>query len=218
MAVVLAAEPLREAYDRLLAAFGAQQWWPARSPFEVMVGAVLVQNTAWSNVERAIARLEEAGRLTAATLAECDPQGLSDLIRPAGYHNLKARRLHNLCSAYLAAGEHAGLSALPTPALRRWLLAINGIGPESADAILLYAFDRPVFVVDAYLRRVFSRLGWIEGGEGYEVLRQAVETALPPEPDVYNEYHALLVALGKDYCRPSPRCEGCPLGEGCRKG
>jgi endonuclease-3 related protein len=213
--VGLDADQLSGVYRRLLETFGPQGWWPAQSPFEVMVGAILVQNTAWTNVEQAILRLKEHNLLDPQGIAAASAADLATAIRPAGYLNLKAARLQSFCRAYLAAGGLAALTSWDSGRLRAWLLTIKGVGPETADVILLYVFERPVFVVDAYARRVFSRLGWIGGGEGYEPLRQAVEAQLAPKAPVYNEYHALLVELGKRHCRAKPRCGGCPLRVEC---
>lgn len=207
---------LREVYARLHAAFGPQGWWPGAGGFETMVGAVLVQNTAWTNAERALEGLRQAGLLDPAALLAAPAQRLAETIRPAGYFNVKAERLRHFSRAYLSAGGCEVLDGWETAALREWLLGIKGIGRETADDILLYVYRRPVFVIDAYARRVFARLGWIDGDEPYERLREAVERALGPDEPLYNEYHALLVALGKDYCRPRPRCAGCPLAEVCR--
>lgn len=202
-------------FERLYACFGPQHWWPGETPFEVMVGAVLTQNTAWSNVERAIDRLNGAQLLDAERLAALPLGELASLIQSAGYFNVKARRLQSLCGALVAAGGEAALGVLPTAELRAWLLGVHGVGPETADDILLYAFQRPVFVVDAYTRRVFERLGLLAGGEGYEAIRAAFEAALPPEVALFNEYHALLVRQGKAVCRTRPRCGDCALASGC---
>ena len=209
----------RHVHDRLLAAFGPQHWWPGDTPFEVMTGAVLTQNTAWSNVERAIARLKAADALSGRALLDLAPDALAELIRPAGYFNVKTRRLKALC-AYL---EQEGVledpvrlaQAAPLPELRRRLLAVNGVGEETADSILLYALHLPVFVVDAYTRRIFVRLGLLHGDETYAGVQAAFLAHLPQERALYNEYHALIVRLGKDFCRPRPRCGGCPLNAQC---
>ena len=208
-------ERCRQVYATLDAAYGPQGWWPAQSPFEVMVGAVLTQNTAWTNVERALERLTGRCPLTAESILALDEPALADALRPSGYFNVKARRLRSFCQAFVAAGGLAGLAALDTKALRHHLLAIPGIGPETADDCLLYAFDRPVFVVDAYTRRVFTRLGLLTGNEGYETIRAAFETALGPDVPLYNAYHALIVRHGKEVCRTRPRCDGCCLRTGC---
>lgn len=206
---------LRNLLDTLLRAHGPQQWWPADGPFEVMVGAILTQNTSWRNVERALHNLERTGALAARPLAAASRGQVAAWIRPSGCYNVKAARLQAYCRWYLAAGGYEGLQQLPTETLRELLLGVKGVGPETADDILLYAFDRPVFVIDAYTRRVLSRLGWIRGDEPYEVLRRAVERALGPDATAFKELHALIVALAKGVCRTRPRCAACPLADTC---
>ncbi len=206
---------LREIHAALFAVHGPQHWWPAESQFEVMVGAVLTQNTSWINVERALARLRESIALDPAAILALAPAELADALRPVGYFNVKARRLIAFCVYYLAAGGSEGLRARDTESLRRDLLTINGIGPETADDILLYAFERPIFVVDAYTRRILARLGLIVGDESYESIRMAFETALGPDVPLFKEYHALFVRHAKQVCRTRPICSECPLREGC---
>jgi endonuclease-3 related protein len=207
---------LGRVYERLLAHHGRQDWWPAETAFEVMIGAVLTQNTAWANVERALRGLRRELPLTPEALTEVSAQRLAELIRPAGYFNVKARRLQAFCAELIAAGGEDALSRLETGALRRWLLAIHGVGPETADDILLYAFGRPVFVVDAYTRRLFQRLGMIDGDEPYERIRARFEQALRADAALYNEYHALIVQHGKHPCRArAPRCAECALSALC---
>jgi endonuclease-3 related protein len=178
-----------------------------------MVGAILTQNTAWTNVTLGLERLCRRIPLEAEAILGLPGDELAGFLRPVGYFNVKSTRLRAFCRAYLQAGEHAGLAALETPELRRRLLAIPGVGPETADDMLLYAFERPVFVVDAYTRRIFRRLGLLTGTETYEAIRSAIETALGPDPALYNEYHALIVHHGKSRCRTRPRCPGCCLRE-----
>ena len=180
-----------------------------------MVGAVLTQNTAWSNVEKAIQRLKTADRLGPRAIADCAPGELAELIRPAGYFNVKARRLQNFCRFFLEAGGLEALVALPIKTLRRRLLAVHGVGPETADDMLLYAFERPVFVVDAYTRRVGERLGILNGGEGYEEIRTLFEAALGPDVEIFNELHALIVHHAKYVCRKRPLCGECCLANDC---
>ncbi|TCT23804.1 DNA-3-methyladenine glycosylase III [Thiobaca trueperi] len=180
-----------------------------------MVGAVLTQHTAWTNVERALLRLRERVALDAAAILTLAPDDLAEALRPAGYFNVKARRLAAFCAAYLTAGGFTGLDALPTDRLRHTLLAIHGIGPETADDMLLYAFERPVFVVDAYTRRIFARLGLLDAQADYESIRAAFETALGPDAPLFKEYHALLVRHGKERCRIRPVCPDCPLRQDC---
>jgi len=205
----------RQLHDRLLAAYGPQHWWPADGPFEVMVGAVLTQNTNWGNVERAIQRLKVAEALDPMVLLAGAPEQVAEWIRPAGTFRVKAARLRNLCRWLADGGGYQALTACHTAALRAGLLAINGVGPETADSILLYAFQRPVFVIDAYTRRILARLGYIAGGEGYEALRAQVEEAMPADPAMLGEYHALLVRHAKEACRVRPRCDACCLREAC---
>ena len=206
---------IRAVYETLDAAYGPQHWWPAETPFEVMVGAVLTQNTAWTNVERALGRLAARIPLDAESILGLDEPELADAIRPAGYFNVKARRLRAFCRGFLDAGAMDGLTGLDTGELRHALLAIHGIGPETADDMVLYAFERPVFVVDAYTRRIFLRLGLLAGDEGYEAVRSLFERALGPDVPVFNAYHALIVRHGKDVCRTRPNCAGCCLRAGC---
>lgn len=208
-------EAARWVFQRLYAQHGPQHWWPGETPFEVMVGAVLTQNAAWSNVERAIANLKGAGMLDPQALAEAPAKTVAGLIRPSGYFNVKAERLQALCRWYQAHGGQARLKRWSTARLRAALLAVRGVGPETADDILLYAFHRPVFVIDAYTRRLFARLGLVRGDEPYEALRAAFERALGPDTRLYNEYHALIVAHAKHVCRPRPRCGQCLLARRC---
>lgn len=202
-------------YNRLYRSFGPQGWWPGDSPFEVMVGAVLTQNTAWSNVERAIANLAARDKLDAAGIVQARSDHLARWLRPAGYFNIKAQRLKNLCRWYLEQGGYRALARLPTADLRHALLSVNGVGHETADDILLYAFGRPVFVIDAYTRRLFSRLGLVAGDEPYDDLRLAIENSLGDETELYNEYHALIVRHAKESCRVQPRCDSCILNASC---
>ena len=206
-------------YSILLEHFGPQDWWPGDTPFEVMVGAVLTQNTAWTNVEKAILRLREGGLLDASAMLAAPIEILADCIRPAGYYNVKARRLHALC-AFLAEQGVLGdpyrlRAAADIPTLRQQLLAVHGIGEETADSILLYALDLPSFVVDAYTRRIFTRLGVFSGNENYAAIQARFRDQMPEDLACYNEYHALIVMLGKSVCRPSPRCPICPLKAMC---
>ena len=206
---------LRQLHDLLLAAFGPQHWWPGQTPFEVLVGAVLTQNTNWGNVERAIANLKARDLLGLPALRGLEPAELAQLIRPAGYYNLKAARLRNLLDLlYDNHGEAwEDVFAQPLEAARACLLAAKGVGPETADSILLYAGGLPSFVIDAYTFRVLTRHGLGQGLD-YHGLRDLFMASLPDQAPLYNEFHALLVRLGKDYCRKSqPRCEACPARE-----
>jgi endonuclease-3 related protein len=206
-------EQLLEIYRLLLDFFGPQHWWPGETPFEVAVGAILTQNTSWTNVARAIANLKAAGCLDPRKLHEMDPEQLETLIRPAGYFRIKAKRLKNflgwLCDGY--DGDLANLASGNTARLREELLDLSGIGPETADSILLYALGRPVFVVDTYTARVTVRHGLIGSDLDYQQLQALFLSNLEPEVALFNEFHALLVRTGKDFCKPRPKCQGCPL-------
>jgi endonuclease-3 related protein len=206
--------PLGAWYIALRDAWGPQGWWPGRTRFEIVVGAILTQGVAWTNVEKAIGALRRARLLDPARLLAAPPPAIARCIRPAGYFNQKTRRL--VTFAARLRDDHGGridrLFRRPTADLRRWLLGLPGIGPETADAILLYAGGRPVFVIDAYTRRILARHGVPTGLEPYEELRAGFEGILPADPRLYNEYHALIVRAGKEHCRrDSPSCSGCPL-------
>ncbi len=209
-------------YNALLGAFGPQEWWPADGPFEVMVGAILTQNTAWTNVEPAVAALKEKGLLTPRALAGAPLAEIETAIRSSGYYRQKAGRLREL-SAWLLSEWGGDLRLTfqePTLRLRTKLLAINGIGPETADSILLYAAGKPVFVIDAYTVRILGRVGLTEHTD-YGCLQRLFERNLPLDIDIYREYHALLVLLGKDFCRRRPEksnCCACPVGSRCETG
>lgn len=205
---------LHQVYCRLLEHYGPQNWWPADTAFEVMVGAILTQNTAWRNVELAIQNLREADLLAADRMLACPDGELAQLLRPAGYFNIKTDRLKNLCR-FLDGASYPQLEAMPTAELRELFLSIKGIGPETADDILLYAFRRPVFVIDAYTRRIFSRLGLVSGAESYEQLRARFERELAPSEAVYGEYHALIIQHAKAACRVRPGCDCCALASRC---
>ncbi len=214
----LARRALEEIFAALLAAHGPQHWWPAETPFEVMVGAVLIQRTAWRNAEQALARLRAAGALEPEMLAGSDAATLQEWIRPAGFYRQKAVRLQAISAWLLACGGIAGAARLDDAALRGALLAVHGIGEETADVICLYAFGRAHFVVDAYARRLFARLGLIDGSEPYGVLRAVFEDALAADAAWYNECHALIVAHGKAFCRSRPHCAQCGLRPRCAHG
>jgi endonuclease III related protein len=204
---------LKELYQRLYETCGPQGWWPGDTPFEVAVGAILTQNTNWGNVAKAIAVLKGRDLLEPQALQEVPEPELAQLIRPAGYYNVKARRLKNFLN-FLANhfGNSMGRLAAADPAsLRPALLSVKGIGPETADSILLYALAQPTFVIDAYTFRILSRHGLIPEACSYEELRRLFMEHLPEEVDLYQEYHALLVRLGKEWCRPRPRCATCPV-------
>ena len=198
-------------YERLLDAYGPQRWWPAESAFEVIVGAMLTQNTSWKNVERAITSLKATGNLDLDRIAALPRDDLAGLIRSSGFFNVKAMRLKNLCGWLQSRGGLDALSEWDTGRLRQSLLSINGVGPETADDILLYAFDRPVFVIDNYTRRLLKKLGMTGGQEDYETLRQMFEACLARDHRLYNEYHALIVRHAKEKCTDDDRCRHCAV-------
>jgi endonuclease-3 related protein len=201
-------------YEAMLASLGPMRWWPAETPFEVIVGAILTQSTAWGDVERAIDNLRSAGMLTPSAILEVRLSRLAKLVRPSGYFRQKAKKLKAFVR-FLRSEYEGSLDRMfqtPTLELRAKLLTVHGIGPETADSILLYAGNHPVFVVDAYTHRIFGRHGITEGTSNYETVRSQFETALPRQPQLFNEFHALIVNTGKNWCRKSvPRCEACPL-------
>ncbi len=206
-------EQLNEIYQILFERFGPQHWWPGETCFEIITGAVLTQNTNWTNVEKAIANLKSANLLTPEGLHNLDVSKLAELIKPAGYFNIKAKRLKNFLGWLFDNfdGQLTKLKKLNTDRLRAELLGIKGIGPETADSILLYAFDRPVFVVDAYTARIVCRHQLIDAGADYEQLRELFQSNLSQDYKMFNEYHALFVRLGKEFCKTKPKCSGCPL-------
>lgn len=207
------AKHLKDIYERLFVHYGPQNWWPGESPFEVMVGAILTQNTNWTNVEKAIDNLKAAGALELEPMLELSHEQLAQLIRPAGYFNVKAKRLRAFLE--FLKGEYGGdLEAMAredTARLREKLLGVKGVGPETADSILLYALEHRIFVVDAYTHRVMSRHYLIPEDSDYHSIQEFLTERLPAQVEHYNEYHALLVMVGKDFCKPKARCEGCPL-------
>lgn len=207
-------EKIRGLYDRLYAAHGGQGWWPAETPFEVCVGAILTQNTNWKNVEKAIANLKAALALTPSALWNVPEEHLAELIRPAGYFRLKAGRLRNflrlIVEQYNGSLEH--LFDLPTDDLRLAVLGVRGIGRETADSILLYAAERPVFVVDAYTLRIAFRHSLVDEDCDYDMLQETFTMALQRDVDLFKEFHALLVRAGKAHCKKrEPACDLCPL-------
>lgn len=200
-------------YRHLFRYFGPQRWWPARSRFEVIVGAILTQNTAWINVEKAITALRAARLLNPRSIDSVPQKHLATLIRPAGYYNMKAERLKHVTRFLLTryGGSVRRMGRTELSELREELLGILGVGEETADSILLYAGDRPIFVVDAYTRRVLEQHGLIAANTRYGEIQRLFMTHLPTDATLFNEYHALLVAVGKTYCRRAPQCAGCPL-------
>ncbi len=207
------ADRLSAIYDRLRGAYGPQHWWPAGSPWEVIVGAILTQSAAWTNVEKAIANLQAAGLLSPAGIHGAAQDELARLVFPSGYYNAKARKLkafaQRLHDGYQ--GRLEALFALDLPALRAELLSIHGVGPETADSIILYAAGKPSFVIDAYTRRIACRLGLAAASVTYHDLQALFMANLPPDAPLFNEYHALLVCLAKEACRKRPLCQPCPL-------
>ncbi len=205
---------LHSIYHKLYSYFGAQYWWPADSPFEVIIGAILTQNTNWANVEKAIAVLKEKKLLDAKKLYRINSKKLGRFIKSAGYYNVKAVRLKNFLKFFF---DHYRARIKPMAAqdlavLRKQLLEVNGIGPETADSILLYALNKPVFVVDAYTKRILLRHKLINKSHDYSAVQKIFMSNLKKDAKLFNEYHALLVKLGKDYCRKqNPKCEICPL-------
>ncbi|MFV2057327.1 MAG: endonuclease III domain-containing protein [Thiohalomonadales bacterium] len=203
-------------YNTLFDTYGDQQWWPAKAPFEVMVGAILTQNTAWSNVELAIQNLLAADCMTPEKLLLLESELLADMLRPSGYYNVKARRLINFCRWYQGNGGFECLQGWDTDTLRTGLLAVNGIGPETADDILLYAFRREIFVVDTYTGRLFFRLGQTSEKMDYALLQAYFHDRLEKDETLFNQYHALIVKHAKDICQIKPRCLDCCLSSICK--
>lgn len=202
-------------YQDLLSHYGPQSWWPADTSFEIAVGAILTQNTNWENVELALAQLRRAKALNLKSLLLLPCEMLERLIRPAGYYRLKARRLRNLCEFLYHHGGMEGLSGSDVAMVREQLLAVNGVGPETADDIILYGLKKPVFVIDTYTRRLLSRMRLATGKEPYEVLRHGFEHVLPADAALFAEYHALIVQHAKAVCRKQPRCADCAIRSVC---
>ncbi len=204
---------LLEMHRLLLDHFGHQKWWPGETPLEVMVGAVLTQNTNWTNVEKAIQNLRAKNLLSLEALNGMPIQALAQEIRPAGYYNVKAKRLKNLVRFVFKRyeGSLEALSSEAIGSLREGLLSVNGVGPETADSILLYALERPVFVVDAYTHRILLRHGMADEQMAYHELQELFVDSLPEDLALFNEFHALIVRAGKEYCKKRPLCSDCPL-------
>jgi endonuclease-3 related protein len=211
---------LMEMYQAMHARFGDQHWWPGDTPLEICVGAILTQNTNWTNVEKAVANLKAAGCMSVSALHAKPHAELAELIRPAGYYNIKAKRLKNFVAAAHrdhgdnlggTGGDGHGFLDRSVSALREELLSINGIGRETADSIILYAAGKLTFVVDAYTYRILLRHGLIAPEDDYEAVKELLESSLPQSAPLWNDYHAQLVAVGKTYCRPTAQCAGCPL-------
>ena len=205
----------KEIFQKLFDHFGKQNWWPGETPFEVCVGAILTQNTAWSNVEHAIENLKKQNLLNFESLLKASPEIVAQAIRPAGYFNIKTKRLKNFLEGIAKEfGTFDALFHLSKDHLREFLLSLKGIGPETADSMVLYAFEKPVFVVDAYTKRILVRHRLIEEEADYFQTQEFFENALENDPKLFNEYHALIVMTGKNYCKKSkPNCTHCPLKE-----
>jgi endonuclease-3 related protein len=213
--------PLDEYFNSLFTALGPQHWWPGDTPFEVIVGTILTQNTSWTNVEMALGNLRGEGLLTVEGMERVNQRHLAKLLRPAGYFRQKAQKLKAFVKFLRAeyAGSLTRMFKTPTLQLREKLLGVSGIGPETADSILLYAGEQPVFVVDAYTKRMFARHGWIGEKAKYEDVRWMVERQFPGDVRRFNELHALIVSAGKNFCRPQePNCGECPLGRYLEEG
>lgn len=200
-------------YKHLFQAYGTQQWWPADTPFEMMVGAILTQNTNWNNVEKAINNLKAENMLDEISICQCSHTKLARIIRPSGFYNQKAERLQRFAQFYIEHGKREGL--IRQRHLRELLLSLSGIGPETADSMLLYAFEHPVFVIDAYTQRIFHRLGLLNKGLNYKTVQSYFHQQLPTQLTLYQEFHALIVEHAKRYCRAKPLCHSCPLNERC---
>ena len=207
-------EKIRAFYDAMLKAYGPQHWWPAQTPFEVVIGAILTQNTNWKNVERAIVNLKRENLLNPEALAKIPTEHLAEVIRPAGYYRIKAKRLKNFIAMLVRdfGGDLDALFVLRTSALREAVLGVSGIGPETADSIVLYAAAKPVFVVDTYTARILYRHGVIDIDATYEDIQSLMQDNLAEDVPTFQEYHALLVEVGKRQCKKAaPICTGCPL-------
>jgi endonuclease-3 related protein len=205
---------LLELFTRLSDHFGSCHWWPGDTPFEIMVGAILTQNTSWANVEKAIANLKEAGALSLAAMSELSKPELAELIRPAGYYNIKADRLRNFFEFLNGewGGDLDGFLDRSTENLRDNLLSVKGIGPETADSMILYAAGKPIFVVDAYTHRILTRHNIIDDSHDYHQIQELFLDNLEEDVALYNEYHALIVYCGKEFCKKSrPACAECPV-------
>jgi endonuclease-3 related protein len=211
---------LMSIYRALFRAYGPQHWWPGDTPFEVLIGAVLTQNTSWTNVEKAIANLKRERVLTFSQMLSVAPGKLALLIRPSGYFNIKTKRLRNLLSFIHTSysGSLVRMFSTDPARLRQQLLEVNGIGQETADSILLYAGEKPFFVADAYTKRIFSRQGLIADNANYNTVQGLFMDNLTQNASFYNEYHALIVKIGKVHCKKvKPLCSDCPIHPKCRK-
>jgi endonuclease-3 related protein len=207
-------EILYPIYQKLYRAFGPQHWWPGDTPFEIAVGAILTQNTNWTNVKKAIQNLKRENALSARALHTMPVKVLAELIRPTGYFNIKAKRLKSFIT-FLKNNYHGSMKKMRNKDivfLRKELLSIHGVGSETADSILLYALDKPIFVIDAYTKRVLSRHGIMDYKDSYDTFQKLFHSALKKDVQMFNEYHALFVRVGKTFCkRQKPICDECPL-------
>ena len=211
-------QALQNIYHQLINYYGPQHWWPAQEPFEVIVGAILTQAAAWQNVEKAIANLKAAKALSPKALRQLSLPEVATLIHPCGYYNAKALKLKSLAH-WLGEYYNDNLNKLfanNTERLRRELLSIHGIGQETADSIILYAANKPIFVIDAYTRRIINRIGLAPDSNSYTAYQALFMDNLPTDAELFNEYHALLVCLGKDVCRNHPLCQQCCLNNTCQ--
>ncbi len=226
---------LKNIYIKLFESYGPQHWWPVtdkgkskpdykprkklseKQQLEICIGAILTQNTAWKNVEKAIEALNRANLIDAKKIATIDEKKLAALIRPSGYYNQKARKLKEFARFVVEKGGLKGLFMLGAEELRKELLSVNGIGPETADSIILYAAKKPVFVIDAYTKRIFSRLGMCRQDAKYDELQQLFHNSLKKDAEMFSEYHALLVEQGKNFCRKKPVCNSCVILSLCAK-
>lgn len=204
---------LMQIYRRLYRHFGDLEWWPGDTPLEISVGAILTQNTGWTNVEKAIRQLKQARALSVVALARMSHRRLARLIKSSGYFNVKARRLKNFISFVEKryGGSLKKLLRQKSDRLRAELLSVNGVGPETADSIVLYAAEKPIFVIDAYTKRIFSRHGVLPFEKSYDEFQTLFTKLLPANVPLYNQYHAMLVNVGNEFCRSKPHCDGCPL-------
>ncbi|AFD00246.1 DNA-3-methyladenine glycosylase III [Methanocella conradii HZ254] len=204
---------LLEIYASLRRAFGHRNWWPAEEPFEVIIGAILTQNVSWNNASKAISNLKREGKLSPSTLYECSVEDIAPLIKPARFYNSKAVKIKNFMEFFFKeyGGDLAAMSSEDSASLRKKLLAVKGLGKETVDCILLYACGKPVFVVDAYTKRIFLRYGILNGDPTYDEIQGYFMASLPPNAALYNDYHAQIVHLGSSICRPKPLCGSCPI-------
>jgi len=200
-------------FNLMLDRFGPQHWWPGDGPFEMMVGAILTQNTNWTNVEKALARLKKDNLLSVSEIYEVSTEKLAEYIRPAGYYNLKSKRLKNLVGMLVDEyeGDISMLFNEDIDSQRMTLLSVKGIGPETADSIILYAAKKPSFVIDTYTYRIMSRHNMVDEQVTYDELQNLFMESLEPDHGLFNEFHALIVRTGKDYCKKVPKCDNCPL-------